>query len=147
MPIRISTAEWRGTLREGTGDMRAAGQDFPYSFTARFENGTGSNPEELIAAAHAGCFSMAFSEQLELAGYPSRWVKTSAQVTVEKINTGFAITRIHLHCAADVPGIDNATFQRTAQLAKIVCPVSKALAAVPEITLDAALEPGAAKAA
>jgi osmotically inducible protein OsmC len=147
MPVRTSKAEWRGGLRGGTGEMQAAGMTFPFSFTSRFAEGTGSNPEELIAAAHAGCFSMEFSGQLEQAGFPPRWVRTAAQVTVEKQPEGFAITRIHLTSVADVPDIGETAFRQAAEAARAGCPVSKALAAVPEITLDASLEQGAERAA
>jgi osmotically inducible protein OsmC len=147
MPTRKARAEWRGGLRGGEGEMQAGGQQFPYSFRSRFEYGTGSNPEELIAAAHAGCFSMAFAEQLELAGCPPRAVCTTANVSVEKQENGFSITRIHLQCVADVPGISTANFQRIADAAKAGCPVSRALAAVPEITLEATLSGEAAQAA
>ena len=148
MPVRISRARWDGTLRNGCGDMVAAGFEFPYAYTSRFGEGEGSNPEELIAAAHAGCFSMAFAEQLELAGFTPVSVQTEAAVHIDKQEQGHAITRIDLRTVADVPGIDDAAFQRIAQTAKTGCPVSRALAAVPEITLDARMaSSGEAKAA
>mgnify|MGYP003798930417 CR=1 FL=1 len=127
--------------------MRAGGQRVPFSFSSRFAGGAGSNPEELIAAAHAGCFSMEFAARLEQAGFPPHAVRTTARVTVEPRDAGFAITRIHLRCTADVPGVDEETFQRAAEGARTGCPVSKALAAVPEITLDATRDGESARAA
>jgi osmotically inducible protein OsmC len=110
-----------------------------YSFSSRFEEGTGTNPEELIAAAHAGCFSMALSAGLERAGFPPDSVETSARVHLERGDSGFQISRIDLVCNASVPGIDDAAFQEQAQTAKATCPVSKALAAV-DIQLEATLQ-------
>jgi len=111
----------------------------PYSFVSRFESGEGgTNPEELIAAAHAGCFSMAFSNKLASAGYPPTSVETTAAVQLEKGAAGFTISRIDLTTRGDVPGIDPAEFAKLADDAKATCPVSQALASV-EITLDAAL--------
>lgn len=110
----------------------------PYSFVSRFEEGPGTNPEELIAAAHAGCFSMAFSNKLSQAGYPPNAVDTTAAVQLEKGAAGFSIVRIDLTTRGDVPGIDASEFEKIAEDAKATCPVSQALAAV-EITLDAAL--------
>jgi osmotically inducible protein OsmC len=140
MPARTATARWEGGLREGKGTMRLGSGAFEgqYSFTSRFEEGTGTNPEELIGAAHAGCFSMALSGGLERAGHPPTAVETSARVHLEKGESGFRIARIELSCTAEVPGIDDAAFAEQAASAKTNCPVSQALAAV-DIELDAAL--------
>jgi osmotically inducible protein OsmC len=121
-------------MRLGTGAFEGA-----YSFSSRFEDGKGTNPEELIAAAHAGCFSMATASGLGKAGFTPERVDTKATVHLTSVSGGFAITRIDLDMEADVPGIDEATFLEIAQGAKAGCPVSKALAAVPEITLNAKL--------
>ncbi|MBN2624753.1 MAG: OsmC family protein [Acidimicrobiales bacterium] len=140
MPERTATARWEGGLREGEGTMRLGSGAFEgrYSFSSRFEEGTGTNPEELLGAAHAGCFSMALSLALEQAGHPPTSVDTSARVHLERADSGFEIARIDLDCTADVPGIDDAGFQAHAATAKAGCPVSKALAGV-EIHLDARL--------
>jgi osmotically inducible protein OsmC len=140
MPTRTADARWEGPLREGKGTMRLGGGAYegPYSFTSRFEDGSGTNPEELIAAAHAGCFSMALSSALGKAGHDPDSVSTTAAVELEKGDAGFSITRIKLTTEAAVPGIDDEQFQAIAQDAKANCPVSRALAAV-EITLDATL--------
>lgn len=140
MPERTATARWEGGLREGEGTMRLGSGAFEgrYSFSSRFEEGTGTNPEELLGAAHAGCFSMALSLALEQAGHPPTSVDTSARVRLERADSGFEIVRIDLVCTADVPGIDDAGFQAHAATAKAGCPVSKALAGV-EIHLDARL--------
>lgn len=138
--IRTSKAQWNGSLKEGSGTVALGSGAFEgaYSFPSRFENGTGTNPEELIAAAHAGCFSMALSAELGKAGFNATRVSTEAKVHLEKGEAGFSITRIDLVTVADVPGIDAAEFQTHAQGAKKGCPVSRALSAV-EITLDATL--------
>ena len=138
--IRTSKAEWKGTLKEGAGTVAlgSGAYEGQYSFSSRFESGTGTNPEELIAAAHAGCFSMALSGALGKAGYTPTSVKTEAKVHLEKVGEGFGITRIDLVTRAEVPGIDAAAFQEQAEGAKKNCPVSRALGAV-EITLDATL--------
>ena len=140
MPARTATARWEGGLRDGRGSMRLGGGAFEgqYSFSSRFEEGTGTNPEELIAAAHAGCFSMALSAGLERAGFPVDSVETSARVHLDRAEGGFRISRIDLTCTAVVPGIDEAAFQEQAQTAKANCPVSQALAAV-DIQLEATL--------
>ncbi|WP_207484024.1 OsmC family protein [Arenibaculum pallidiluteum] len=140
MVARSSEAEWRGDLRQGKGTMKLGSGAFEgsYSFPSRFESGQGTNPEELIAAAHAGCFSMALSAGLSQAGKPPTRVYTSARVHLDKVDAGFAITRIELETEAEVPGIDDAAFQQQAQAAKANCPVSKALAGT-EITLKAVL--------
>jgi len=140
MPVRKADARWEGDLPNGKGTMRFGGGAFEgqYSFSSRFEEGAGTNPEELIAAAHAGCFSMAFSNGLAKAGFTPTRVDTTANVTLEKTDAGFGITKIQLTTEAEVPGIDQAAFDEQAQAAKAGCPVSKALAAV-DITLDAKL--------
>lgn len=141
MPKRTAKAEWTGNLKEGVGAMRFGSGAFEgaYSFMSRFEEGDGTNPEELIAAAHAGCFSMAFANELDGAGHPPEKVATEAQVSLTKGDDGFGISRIHLVTEATVPGISGEKFQEIAEAAKNGCPVSKALAG-PEITLDATLK-------
>jgi osmotically inducible protein OsmC len=140
MPIRKADAVWNGELKGGSGTMRLGSGAFEgsYSFGTRFEETPGTNPEELIAAAHAGCFSMALAAGLGRAGYTPERVRTSATAHLEKGEAGFSITRIELDTEASVPGIDDAAFQEQAQAAKAGCPVSKALAGV-EISLDARL--------
>ncbi len=138
MPVRTAQAEWRGDLFKGDGSMKMNAWQGPYSFASRFEEGQGTNPEELIAAAHAGCFSMALSGVLGGAGITPNSIRTTAKVTVEKIGDGFTITRSHLITEGDVPGIDEATFVKHAEEAKAGCPVSRALAGV-EITMEARL--------
>jgi osmotically inducible protein OsmC len=141
MPKRTASARWNGSLQEGEGTMRMASGAYegPYSFQSRFQEGDGTNPEELIAAAHAGCFSMALSGALGSAGYEAESVETDATVHIEKAGEGFAITRIELRTRASVPGIDEDEFQRQAASAKEGCPVSQALAAVGSIELEAEL--------
>ena len=141
MPVRTSEAEWRGDLQSGNGTMKLASGAYEgaYSAETRFGEAPGSNPEELIAAAHAGCFSMAFSAGLARAGFTPTRVHTTAKVHIERGEGGFNITKIELETEGEVPGIDNAKFQEQAEAAKKGCPVSKALAAVPEITLNARL--------
>ncbi len=140
MPVRRANAVWEGGLRDGQGRVALGSGAFEgsYSFGSRFEEATGTNPEELIGAAHAGCFSMAFAGALGRAGFSPRRVSTAAKVHIEKVGEGFGITRIELDCEADVPGIDDAAFQELARKAKETCPVSRALAAV-EIALHARL--------
>jgi osmotically inducible protein OsmC len=142
MAIRTSEAEWRGNLREGQGRMKLGSGAFEgeYSFPSRFESGQGTNPEELIGAAHAGCFSMALAAALTKAGHPPTRVHTVARVHLDKVDQGFAITTIDLETDAEVPGVDEAAFQREAQDAKQNCPVSKALQGV-TINLTARLAP------
>jgi lipoyl-dependent peroxiredoxin len=142
MAIRSGEAEWKGDLKTGTGTLRSqtGAVEGKYSFGSRFEEGTGTNPEELIASAHAACFSMAFSAQLAGAGFPPDSVRTTAKVHLEKTDAGQTITRIALTTRAKVPGIDAAVFNEKAEAAKTGCPISRALAAIPEITLDAQLE-------
>ncbi len=139
MPARKAEAQWEGNLLEGKGKIKFGSYEAPYSFASRFEDGNGTNPEELIAAAHAGCFTMAFSSHLAKAGHTATKVHTTATVHIQKVGDGFEITKIDLVCEAQVPGIENAEFQDLAKGAKIGCPVSRALAAVSEITLDAKL--------
>jgi lipoyl-dependent peroxiredoxin len=143
MAIRTAKAVWEGTLTEGTGTLSSesgAIREAAYSFPSRFQEGTGTNPEELIAAAHAGCFSMALSHGLAQAGHPPTRIQTEARVHLEKGDEGFSITRIELVTDAEVPGVDEASFQEHAQGAKKGCPVSRALGAVP-IELKATLAP------
>jgi osmotically inducible protein OsmC len=141
MPARTATARWQGGLRDGIGTMRLGSGAFEgqYSFSSRFEDGTGTNPEELIGAAHAGCFSMALGAGLEAAGFAPTSVETSAKVhLVPAEGGGFRIGRIDLTTAAVVPGIEAVAFQEQAEAAKANCPVSKALAGV-DIQLEASL--------
>jgi osmotically inducible protein OsmC len=140
MPIRSSEAVWEGPLQGGKGTMRFGGGAFEgqYSFSSRFEEGTGTNPEELIAAAHAGCYSMALSGALGRNETPPTKVSTTAKVHLDKAEVGFHIPLIELVCEAEVPGIDEATFARIADDVKSTCPVSKVLAGA-EITLQAKL--------
>jgi lipoyl-dependent peroxiredoxin len=141
MPKRKAEARWDGSLETGQGTMRMASGSYegPYSFQSRFEEGDGTNPEELIAAAHAGCFSMAFSGDLGRAGHEAESVETTATVHIEKAEDGFAITRIELDTRARVPGVDEDDFQRIAEAAKAGCPVSKALGGVGSIEVKAEL--------
>ncbi len=140
MPVRQADAVWEGNLKEGKGNIKLASGAFdgPYSFQTRFEDAKGTNPEELIGAAHAGCFSMALSAGLSKAGFPPRRVKTTAKVHLEKVGESFSITRIVLDTEAQVPNIDEKTFREQAEGAKKNCPVSRALAATP-IELNARL--------
>jgi osmotically inducible protein OsmC len=140
---RTAQAAWKGGLRRGSGTITASTGvlvDVPYTFGTRFQNEAGTNPEELIAAAHAACFSMAFAADLEGAGFTPKSVETQATCTVSsQPEGGWRITSMHLATRAQVDGIDEAAFQRIAQGAKVGCPVSNALAAIPEITLEATL--------
>lgn len=140
MAVRTAEAIWQGSLREGNGTMKLGSGAFEgqYSFGSRFEEAAGTNPEELIGAAHAGCFSMALSGNLGRAGYAPRRIHTSARVHLVKGDSGFKISKIELDTEADVPGIDEATFLEQAEGAKANCPVSQALTGV-EITLNARL--------
>jgi len=141
MPIRKASAVWEGSLREGRGTMKmgSGAWEGKYSFGSRFEEDPGTNPEELIGAAHAGCFSMALSGALGRAGFTPRRISTSSRVHIDKMETGFRITKVELNCEADVPGIDDATFQEQAEGAKQNCPVSQALKQGVEIELSARL--------
>lgn len=140
MPVRKAEAVWEGSLREGKGTMAlgSGAWEGPYSFGMRFENDPGTNPEELVGAAHAGCFSMAFSADLGRAGYTPDRVHTTANVHFEKTDAGFRVTRIHLVMEASVPGITQDEFQKIAEGAKKGCPISNLLTGA-EITLDATL--------
>ncbi len=139
MPVRSAEAEWKGNLLEGQGHMKiGASYDGPYTFKSRMESGAGTNPEELIAAAHAGCFSMALSAGIAKAGFSPKRVRTKAAVHFDKVGDAFAITGIDLTTEAEIPGIDNAKFQELAENAKKGCPVSKALAGT-RINLQAGL--------
>jgi lipoyl-dependent peroxiredoxin len=141
MPKRKAQARWEGSLQDGNGTMRMAtgAYEGPYSFQSRFEEGDGTNPEELIAAAHAGCFSMALSGELGRAGHSAESVETTATVHLDKLDDGFGITRIELDTQARVPGVSDDEFQQLADAAKKGCPVSQALAAVESIELRASL--------
>src|SRR5258706_4945355 len=132
MAARKADAEWTGGLKDGAGVVRLGSGTFEgkYSFATRFEDAPGTNPEELIAAAHAGCFSMALTAGLGRAGFNPKRVHTTASVSLAKVGDAFAITRIELDCEAEVPGIDDAAFQEQAKAAKENCPVSKALRGV-----------------
>ena len=134
------SAEWKGDLRSGEGTFTAGdGITGEYSFRSRFEDGPGANPEQLIAGAHASCFSMALAAALGQAGTPAESVRTEATVTLRQVDGAPTITSIALSTVASVPGVDEETFRQTAQEAKEGCPVSRALAGVPEITLQATL--------
>ena len=141
MPVRSADARWEGTLQDGKGTMRMASGAWegPYSFTSRFEEGTGTNPEELIAAAHAGCFSMALSGALGRAGHDPQSVSTTAKVHINRTDDGFRIQKIELTTDANVPGISREEFDEIAENAKKGCPVSVALGGVGEIVLHATL--------
>lgn len=139
--IRKANAVWNGGGRDGTGKLTTASgvlSDSNYGFKSRFENGAGTNPEELIAAAHAGCFSMALAFALQGAGFTPDEIRTEAAVSIDPEGQGFKISRSALTLRAKIPGIDEAKFQELAKGAEQNCPVSKALNA--EITLDAKLE-------
>ncbi len=141
MPVRGARAEWKGDLAGGTGRVETDTGSFSgsYSFPSRFEDGEGTNPEELLAAAHAGCYAMALSNGLAKAGHIPESVKAEAKVHLEVGGGGAAVTRIALTVTARVPGIETGAFQEHANAAKVGCPISKALQGV-EITLDARLE-------
>ena len=142
MTTSRASAVWEGKLRDGKGSFRAASGAFAgsYSFRTRFEGATGTNPEELIAAAHAACLSMALAAALEQAGSPAARVETTAACTIDKVGDGFKITTMDLKVRAKVPGIDAAKFQKTAEGAKEGCPVSNALKGNVQLKLDAKLE-------
>ena len=140
---RIGSAHWQGGLKDGKGTVSTASgvlKDTQYSFATRFENGIGTNPEELLGAAHAGCFSMALSAQLDQAGMKAQSIDTKATVSLEKVDAGFAITAIHLDLTAKIPGADKAKFETAANNAKAGCPVSKLFANNAKITLTTHLE-------
>jgi osmotically inducible protein OsmC len=141
MPVRTAEAEWSGNLLEGKGNIKVGSGAFAgsYDWRGRSADGAGTNPEELIGAAHAGCFTMALSAQLANNNTPATRLHTTAKVHLEKLESGFAITKIELTTEGEVPGIDNAKFQELANNAKTGCPVSKALAGT-EIHLNATLK-------
>lgn len=141
MQVRKASAEWKGNLPDGTGTLSTESGVLTragYSFVSRFESGSGTNPEELIGAALAGCFSMAFANELDGAGHPPVRIETDAMVRLEKTDEGHGVTKIELQCRAEVPGIDDETFQEIGRGAKKACPMARALAAV-EISLEATL--------
>ena len=141
---RKASAVWKGGLKDGKGAVSGASgvlNNTPYSFATRFENGKGTNPEELIAAAHAGCFTMALSAQLGTMNFTPQTLRTSAKLTLEKLDAGWTISKIHLDVSARVPGISASAFESAAASAKANCPVSRLLKA--EITMDAHLEQAA----
>lgn len=140
MATRTASAVWDGTLKQGKGSMKLGSGSFEgaYSFSSRFEEGKGSNPEELIGAAEAGCYSMALSANLEKAGHPAKRIATVATVKLEMVGGGPKITSIDLKTDADVPGVDNKKFQEIAEQTKKTCPVSVALSAT-QINLEATL--------
>ena len=141
---RTASVVWNGSLKEGKGTITTQSgilSDAPYSFVTRFENGKGTNPEELIAAAHAGCFTMALSAQLGTMNFTPQSLRTSAKLTLEKLDAGWTISKIHLDVSARVPGISASAFESAAASAKANCPVSRLLKA--EITMDANLEQAA----
>jgi len=142
MPVRKGSAEWRGDLKKGGGTLTTESgvlSNVAYNFASRFEQGRGTNPEELIGAAHAACYAMALSHMLSSAGFTVRSVKAEDKVHVEKVDSGFSITRIEIRCEAEVAGIDEAAFKEHAEKAKKECPVSKALAGT-ELSLSATLK-------
>ena len=142
MPARTATAHWQGGLRDGKGTMRlgSGAYEGQYSFSSRFEEGTGTNPEELIAAAHAGCFSMALSLALSEGGNPPESIQTQAKVSLRNLDGKPTITKVALTTRVRVPGLDDEAFQKAATAAKEGCVVTRALGGVDEITLDASLE-------
>jgi osmotically inducible protein OsmC len=139
MPIRKASARWEGDLPSGSGVIHTGLGEGSYTFKSRFEEGPGTNPEELIAAAHAGCFSMAFANKLAQAGFTPDSVETTANVHLEKTDAGMTVTRIDLVTDATVPGIDKDQFDEIAQDAKATCPISRLLSPGAEITLNATL--------
>ena len=141
MTIKKASAVWKGGIKDGSGTISTETgvlKDAPYGFKSRFENGKGTNPEELIGAAHAGCFSMALSSMLGKEGLTAERIETQAEVALEKVGEGFEITASHLKVVAKVPGADHAKFEQIANQAKEGCPVSKLLKA--KITMDARLD-------
>jgi len=143
MPERNASARWQGDLKGGQGTMRFGSGAFEgkYSFASRMENGPGTNPEELIGAAEAGCFSMAFANELSKAGHKPQEISTSATVHFDLVGGGFSITKIELKTEGVVPGIDEATFKKIGEEAKKTCPVSRALTGT-QVVLDATLRSG-----
>lgn len=143
MPTRKASAEWNGGIRSGGGSLRteSGALSSPYNFSGRFEQGSGTNPEELLAASHAGCYSMALSGNLERAGKPATKISTEAACTIEKADAGFKVTKMHLTVRAGVPGIDDAEFQKVAAQTKDTCPISGVMKDNVEVTVDAKLIP------
>lgn len=140
MPVSTASAVWNGPIGEGSGTMKMANYEGPYSAPSRFQGAEGSTPEELLAAAHAGCFSMQLSALLTRGGNAPDRIETSADVQIDKLEDGWAVTKIHLTTNASVPGIDEATFLEFAQKAKDTCPVSKLFAGgSADITMEATL--------
>ncbi len=138
---RKASAVWKGDLKSGKGTISTHSRvlsDTQYSFSTRFEDGAGTNPEELVAAAHAGCFSMALSAQLGNAGVVAESINTAATLTMEKLEAGWTVTEIHLDVSAKIPGAERSTFETAAKNAKEGCPISRLLNA--KITMDATLE-------
>jgi lipoyl-dependent peroxiredoxin len=143
--VRKASAVWKGSLKEGKGTISSDSgvlSNTPYSFSTRFENAKGTNPEELIAAAHAGCFTMALSAQLGNAGITPESLETTASLTLDKLDAGWTVTKIHLDVSARIPGADKAAFDKAAEAAKAGCPISRLLKA--EITMTARLAGGQA---
>lgn len=146
--IRKASAVWKGSLKDGNGTISSDSgvlSSTPYSFSTRFENAKGTNPEELIAAAHAGCFTMALSAQLGAAGITPESLETTASLTLDKLDAGWTVTKIHLDVTARIPGADKAAFDKAAENAKAGCPISRLLKA--EITMTARLVGGQATSA
>ncbi|HUX61848.1 MAG TPA: OsmC family protein [Ignavibacteriaceae bacterium] len=142
MPIRKASAEWQGDLRSGKGSISTETgviKNTPYNFTSRFESGSQTNPEEILGAAHAACYSMALANGLATAGFKVNSVVTEDKVHIEKLESGFTITKIEVHTEASVDGIDDTAFQKFAEDTKKGCPVSKALASV-DMILSAKLK-------
>jgi lipoyl-dependent peroxiredoxin len=146
--IRKASAVWKGSLKEGKGTISSDSgvlSNTPYSFSTRFENAKGTNPEELIAAAHAGCFTMALSAQLGNAGITPESLETAASLSLDKLDAGWTVTKVHLEVTARIPGADKAAFDKAAEAAKAGCPISRLLKA--EITMTARLVGGQATSA
>ena len=138
MPVREASATWHGSIEEGHGHMQFGDYEGSYSVPSRFAEGEGTNPEELLGAAHAGCFSMALSSGMSAAGHPPNSVETAAQVHIDKLETGWTVTRVHLITTVNAEGLEAEAFQEFAEKAKLTCPISKALTGV-EITMEASL--------
>lgn len=140
MPVRTSQAVWKGTLKEGSGTLKTGSGAYegPYNFVSRFESGKETNPEELVAAAHAGCYSMALSGGLEKAGFKAARIATKASVHLNKVDAGFSVTQIDLDVEADVPGLDERKFAEIAEATKSGCPISRLVTGA-TITLKARL--------
>jgi osmotically inducible protein OsmC len=146
--VRKASAVWKGSLKEGKGTISSDSgvlSSTPYSFSTRFENAKGTNPEELIAAAHAGCFTMALSAQLGNAGITPESLETTASLSLDKLDAGWTVTKVHLDVTARIPGADQAAFDKAAEAAKAGCPISRLLKA--EITMTARLLGGQATSA